>query len=135
MPQQEPERPVITVAVLDTMVNPFDAFLIQETLQALQANLPEYDIRSTTVVAAEADQQVKAIKPDFIFAPAAFSLLSSLETVRIATRKTHLAHNADESVGAAVVVRRDSTAHHLSDTSRESASSRGCPRLSTGGLP
>lgn len=115
MPQQEPERPVITVAVLDTMVNPFDAFLIQETLQALQANLPEYDIRSTTVVAAEADQQVKAIKPDFIFAPAAFSLLSSLETVRIATRKTHLAHNADESVGAAVVVRRDSTAHHLSD--------------------
>ena len=49
------ERPVITMAVLDTMVNPFDAFLVQETLQALQANLPEYEIRSVSVAAAEAD--------------------------------------------------------------------------------
>lgn len=106
---------MITLAVLDTMVNPFDAFLIQETLQALQANLPEYEIRSVTLAAAEADTQIQAVKPDFIFAPAAFSLLSSMETVRIATRKTHLAHKADESVGAAVVVRRESKAQHLAD--------------------
>lgn len=66
------ERPEITMAVLDTMVNPFDAFLVQETLQALQANLPEYEIRSVSVAAAEADAQIAATQPDFLFAPAAF---------------------------------------------------------------
>ena len=109
------ERPVITMAVLDTMVNPFDAFLVQETLQALQANLPEYEIRSVSVAAAEADAQIAATQPDFLFAPAAFGFLSGTETVRLATRKTHLAQKAEESVGAAIVVRSENPAKSLAD--------------------
>lgn len=112
---EEDERTVVTMALLDTMVNPFDVFLLQETLQSLRAALPAYDIRTIALSEVEAVEQIRYAQPDFIFAPAAFTAFNSLDAVRIATRKTTLAQSADQSVGATIVVRSDSPAQTLSD--------------------
>ena len=109
------DRPVVTMAVLDTMVNPFDAFFLQETLQSLRNALPEYDIRSVALSEVEAAEQIQVLQPDFIFAPSAFTAFNNLDAVRVATRKTHLAQNAQQSVGATIIVRADSSVHTLSD--------------------
>lgn len=108
-------RPVVTMTVLDTMVNPFDAFLFRETFQSLRNALPEYDIRTVVLSEVEAIEQIQHIHPDFIFAPSAFTALNGLDAVRVATRKTHLAQNAEQSVGAAIIVRSNSRAQTLSD--------------------
>lgn len=131
----EPSHPStsVTVALLDTMVNPFDAFMLKETVEALKNKLPDYDIRTTIITAAEADEQIKAFKPDFIFAPATFGALSGIETVRIATRKTHLAKTAEKSVGAAVIVKADSSFKTLKDL-REACIFTGLPSALDGWL-
>ena len=46
-------RPVMTVAWPDTLVNPYDAFTIHETIAALKERLRGYCIRTATFAAAE----------------------------------------------------------------------------------
>ena len=97
----------LKVAVLDTLVNPFDSFYLQATIARLEALLPDYDWQTITVSAAEAREDIARVQPDFLFAPAAFvaALDPSMPASRIATRKTTLAQKAEASVGAAFVVR------------------------------
>ncbi len=86
------------MAVLDTMVNPFDAFFLRETPQSLRNALPEYDIRSVALSEVEAAEQIQVLQPDFIFAPSAFTAFNNLDAGRVATRKTHLAHKMPNSL-------------------------------------
>ena len=108
-------RRVVTIAELDILVNPYDAFMLKQTVAALQKQLPTVDIRRITITAAEAKEQIERAKPDFLFAPAAFQGMAGVEASRIATRRTHLARKAEESVGAAVVVRSGSGFQKLDD--------------------
>lgn len=86
------------MAVLDTMVNPFDAFFLRETPQSLRNALPEYDIRSVALSEVEAAEQIQVLQTDFIFAPSAFAAFNNLDAGRVATRKTHLAHKMPNSL-------------------------------------
>lgn len=108
-------RPVVTVAELDTLVNPFDAFMLRSTIAALKRALPHYALRTVTVADAEAKEQIKLLKPDFIFAPASFRGLTGVEASRIATRRTNLAQSAAKSVGAVFVVRADAPFRTIED--------------------
>ena len=97
----------LTIALLDTLVNPFDSFYLQATIRRLEKALPGYRWRTITISAAEAKEDLARAKPDFLFAPAGFVGMMSPEinASRIATRKTMLADRAEASVGAAFVVR------------------------------
>lgn len=108
-------RPVVTVAELDTLVNPFDAFMLRSTVAALKRGLPQYALRTVSITDAEAKEQIERLKPDFIFAPASFRGLTGVEASRIATRRTNLAQSAAKSVGAVFVVRADAPYRTLED--------------------
>lgn len=80
-------RPVMTVAWPDTLVNPYDAFTIHETIAALKERLRGYCIRTATFAAAESAEQLERLRPDFIFARSVFPLDAGVSSVRIATRR------------------------------------------------
>lgn len=106
--QKSGQKPVLTIALVDTLVNPFDSFYLQATVSRLEKALPAYDWRTMTISAAEAVEDIARVKPDFLFAPSGFSgvMVPEITATRIATRKTKLAESADASVGASFVVRR-----------------------------
>lgn len=114
-PQAQQFRPVITIAELDTLVNPYDAFMLRQTAAALQRALPKYFVRTVTIADAEAKTQIERLRPDFLFAPASFSGMTGVEAARIATRRTNLAQSAERSVGAVFAVRADSRFQSLAD--------------------
>ena len=95
-PQAQQFRPVITIAELDTLVNPYDAFMLRQTAAALQRALPKYFVRTVTIAAS-------------------FSGMTGVEAARIATRRTNLAQSAERSVGAVFAVRADSRFQSLAD--------------------
>lgn len=103
-------RPLITVALLDTLINPFDAMDLQATVRTMSEMTPQYRWRTVTVSAAEAADDVARVKPDFIFAPAGFAAEAVIgqpfPNQWIVTRKTALAQSAEASTGAVFVVRR-----------------------------
>lgn len=102
-------RPTLTVALLDTLINPFDSFDLYRTIRHLEKALPQYRWRTMTVSAAEARETIERERPDFLFAPSGFVVTvgveQSISAFRIATRKTRLADKAEASVGSAFVVR------------------------------
>lgn len=102
-------RPLITVALLDTLINPFDARDLQATVKTLSEITPQYRWRTVTVSAAEAADDVARVKPDFLFAPSGFAAEVAIEqpfpNQRIVTRKTALAQSAEASTGAVFVVK------------------------------
>ena len=102
-------RPMLTVALLDTLINPFDSFDLYRTIRHLEWALPQYRWRAMTVSAAEARETIERERPDFLFAPSGFVVTvgveQSISAFRIATRKTRLADKAEASVGSAFVVR------------------------------
>lgn len=106
-----PRNPVLTIGLLDTLVNPLDVFALQQTSLALAHSMPQYRWRIVTISSAEALDEIKTEKPDFLFAPAGFfSLLASDRPIRvfhIAKRKPKNALDAEHAVGAAFVVRAD----------------------------
>ena len=114
-PQAQQFRPVITIAELDTLVNPYDAFMLRQTAAALQRALPKYFVRTVTIADAEAKTQIERLRPDFLFAPASFSGMTGVEAARIATRRTNLAQSAERSVGAVFAVRAESRFQSLAD--------------------
>lgn len=103
-------RPLITVALLDTLINPFDAMDLQATVRTMSEMTPQNRWRTVTVSAAEAADDVARVKPDFIFAPAGFAAEAVIgqpfPNQWIVTRKTALAQSAEASTGAVFVVRR-----------------------------
>lgn len=108
-------RPVMTVAWPDTLVNPYDAFTIHETVAALKERLRGYRIRTVIFSAAESAGQLERLRPDFVFARSVFPLDAGVSAVRIATRRLKGLADARRAVGAAFVVRRDSPYRTLSD--------------------
>lgn len=112
---QDVSRPVMTVAWPDTLVNPYDAFTIQETVAALKERLRGYQIRNVIFSAAESAGQLERLRPDFIFARSVFPLDAGVSSVRIATRRLKGLADARRAVGAAFVVRRDSSYTTLRD--------------------
>ena len=108
-------RPVMTVAWPDTLVNPYDAFTIHETIAALKERLRGYCIRTATFAAAESAEQLERLRPDFIFARSVFPLDAGVSSVRIATRRLKGLAEAERAVGAAFVVRSDSHYRTLRD--------------------
>ena len=97
-------RPLITVALLDTLINPFDAMDLQATVRTMSEMTPQYRWRTVTVSAAEAADDVARVKPDFIFAPAGFAAEAVIgqpfPNQWIVTRKTALAQSAEASTGS-----------------------------------
>lgn len=76
-------RPVMTVAWPDTLVNPYDAFTIHETVAALKERLRGYRIRTVIFSAAESAGQLERLRPDFVFARSVFPLDAGVSAVRI----------------------------------------------------
>lgn len=60
-------RPMLTVALLDTLINPFDSFDLYRTIRHLERALPQYRWRTMTVSAAEARETIERERPDFLF--------------------------------------------------------------------
>ena len=112
---EDVERMVLTIAFPDTLVNPYDQFSLYETVEALREKLEAYSLKTVIFSAAEATEQLGRLKPDFIFAPSVLPLMADLEAVRIATRRMDTASDAAHSVGAAIVVRQNSTIRSLRD--------------------
>ena len=85
-------RPVIFIAIADTLVNPYDILSLKQTIRKLSDLLPEYRLHTITITAAEAAESLAAAKPHFLFAPTGFVAVASreyrLSVSRIATRKT-----------------------------------------------
>lgn len=112
-------RPVLTVALLDTLINPYDTFYLRQTIRHLEEALPAYRWRTISLSAAEAETDIAAAKPDFLFAPAGFSasaaLTQSPAAFRIATRRAKRAEHAEGSVGAVFAVRASSGLQTLRD--------------------
>lgn len=106
-------NPLLTVGMLDTLVNPLDVFALQQTVRDLARSLPQYRWRIVTITAAEAVDEINRLQPDFLFAPAGFfALVQKDEPQRffhIATRKPPVAQDTEHAVGAVFVVRSDRT--------------------------
>ena len=130
-------RPVIFIAIADTLVNPYDILSLRQTIRKLSDLLPEYRLHTITITAAEAAESLTAAKPHFLFAPAGFVAVASreyrLSLSRIATRKTAAADTAEHSVGAVFVVRKESTIETLADMQGKSAAT-GLPTAIDGWL-
>lgn len=109
------DRPVLTIALPDTLVNPYDQFSLNETVEALRKKLRGYAIRTVIFTAAEAKEQLDRLKPDFLFAPSIFTFMTDIESVRIATRRMDTAEDAAHSVGAAIVVRANGAYQRVKD--------------------
>lgn len=130
-------RPVIFIAIADTLVNPYDILSLRQTIRKLSDLLPEYRLHTITITAAEAAESLTAAKPHFLFAPTGFVAVASreyrLSLTRIATRKTAAADTAEHSVGAVFVVRKESTIETLADMQGKSAAT-GLPTAIDGWL-
>ncbi len=130
-------RPVISIAIADTLVNPYDILSLRQTIRHVADLLPDYRIHTITITAAEPLQSLSSAKPDFLFAPADFVSVASrayrLNLSRIATRKTPEASDAAHSVGAAIVVRSDSPYEKLEDLKNRRAAT-GLPTAIDGWL-
>ena len=104
-------RPLLSISVVDTLINPFDALALERTLEQLSDRLPQYRWRQMVIPAADAEESLLSNKPDFLLAPSGFAayaqLSSRVSAVRIATRRTVLADRADHSVGSVVIVRAE----------------------------
>jgi two-component system sensor histidine kinase TtrS len=109
-PQADP-RPVLTIAVPDTLVNPLDTTAVRRTVDRLRQRLPDYRIDTINLVAAETDENIRSLQPDFIFAPAGFLQMfaqnSPVSFYQIATRRNAHAPVAENAVGSAFLVRSD----------------------------
>lgn len=112
-------RPVLTVALLDTLINPYDTFYLRQTIRHLSEVLPAYRWRTISISAAEAESDIAHANPDFLFAPSGFAASSALTqspaAFRIATRRNKSADRADASVGAVFVVREKDGLRTLQD--------------------
>lgn len=108
-PAEEPET--LVIAVPDTFADTLAAESLPATIDWLNSNVPGYRFAKTVIMTADAESTIRLMQPDFIFAPAGFdgwfSADSGVRPFRIATRKTVLARNAAESVGALLVVRKE----------------------------
>lgn len=104
-------RPLLSISVVDTLINPFDALALERTLEQLSDRLPQYRWRQMVIPAADAEESLLSNKPDFLLAPSGFAayaqLSSRVSAVRIATRRTVLADRADHSVGSVFIVRAE----------------------------
>ena len=104
-------RPLLSISVVDTLINPFDALALERTLEQLSDRLPQYRWRQMVIPAADAEESLLSNKPDFLLAPSGFAayaqLSSCVSAVRIATRRTVLADRADHSVGSVFIVRAE----------------------------
>lgn len=112
-------RPVLTVALLDTLINPYDTFYLRQTIRHLSEVLPAYRWRTISISAAEAESDIAHANPDFLFAPSGFAASSALTqspaAFRIATRRNKSADRAEASVGAVFVVREKDGLRTLQD--------------------
>lgn len=112
-------RPVLTVALLDTLINPYDTFYLRQTIRHLSEVLPAYRWRTISISAAEAESDIAHANPDFLFAPSGFAASSALTqspaAFRIATRRNKSAVRAEASVGAVFVVREKDGLRTLQD--------------------
>lgn len=112
-------RPVLSISVVDTLINPFDALALERTLAELEKSLPKYRWVRMVIPAADAEAALLLHRPDFLLAPSGFAayaeLSSRVSTVRIATRRTVLAARADRSVGSVFIVRKDRPWRTLAD--------------------
>lgn len=115
----EDPRPVLTVALLDTLINPYDTFYLRQTIRHLSEVLPAYRWRTISISAAEAASDIAHAKPDFLFAPSGFAasaaVTQSPAAFRIATRRNKSADRAEASVGAVFVVRAEDGFRTLED--------------------
>jgi two-component system sensor histidine kinase TtrS len=106
-------RPAVSIAVPDTLVNPMDTMALRQTISKLRQQLPNYRIDVVSLVAAEADDGIRRMKPDFIFAPAGFLQIfaktSPVSFYQIATRRNLHAPEAEKAVGAAFLVKAGRT--------------------------
>ncbi len=109
--KQGDSRPLLSISVVDTLINPFDALALERTLEQLSDRLPQYRWRQMVIPAADAEEALLSNKPDFLLAPSGFAayaqLSSRVSAVRIATRRTVLADRADHSVGSVFIVRAE----------------------------
>ena len=117
--ESDDSRPVLTVALLDTLINPYDTFYLRQTIRHLSEVLPAYRWRTISISAAEAESDIARAKPDFLFAPSGFAASSALTqspaAFRIATRRNKTADRAEASVGAVFVVREKDGLRTLQD--------------------
>lgn len=135
--ESDDPRPVLTVALLDTLINPYDTFYLRQTIRHLSEVLPTYRWRTISVSAAEAESDIAHAKPDFLFAPSGFAATSALTqspaAFRIATRRNKSADRAEASVGAVFVVRAKDGLRTLQDL-RGKRASTGIPMAVEGWL-
>lgn len=107
----------LTIGILDTSLNPYDAMALRETIEHLQNALPNHRLRTVTIPTAEAPGALAAHRPDFLFAPAGFAAQLKTETgtdaFRIATRRKLIHASAEETVGAVFVRLRGSPSGDL----------------------
>ena len=112
-------RPVLTVALLDTLINPYDTFYLRQTIRQRSEVLPAYRWRTISISAAEAESDIAHANPDSLFAPSGFAASSALTqspaAFRIATRRNKSADRAEASVGAVFVVREKDGLRTLQD--------------------
>ncbi len=59
-------RPVISMAIADTLVNPYDILSLRQTIRKLSELLPNYRLHTITITAAEAAESLAAAKPHFL---------------------------------------------------------------------
>ncbi|WP_303337921.1 sensor histidine kinase [Sutterella sp.] len=118
-------RPVLSVAVIDTLINPFDTRALESTIGKLGELLPQYRWQLSVLPAVESEEALLRVRPDFLLAPSGFAAFTQLSdkisAVKIATRRTVLAESAERSVGAAFVVRSDRPWRSLSELKGRSA--------------
>lgn len=135
--ETDDSRPVLTVALLDTLINPYDTFYLRQTIRHLSEVLPAYRWRTISISAAEAQSDIDHAKPDFLFAPAGFAasaaVTQSPSSFRIATRRSKSAERAEASVGAVFVVRAQDGIRTLEDLRGKRAGS-GIPMAVEGWL-
>lgn len=114
--ESSPERPVITIGLVDTFKSDFYMYSFVPLVEALRAKLPQYEVR-TFEFARGTDLERVEFKPD------TFLILSSGDAVRfdalgleeIATRRVAGSANADRTIGAVFVVPANSPIRTLED--------------------
>ena len=118
-------RPVISIAIADTLVNPYDILSLRQTIRSLAGLLPNYRLHTITITAAEAGEALASARPYFLFAPAGFVAIANreykLNFSRIATRVTDTAADPEHAVGSVFLVRKNNPAETLADLKGKSA--------------
>lgn len=112
-------RPLLTIGIPDTVLTSHDAPDLRRTVDMLARTLPEYRWRTTVISTADASSALRSQSPDFLFAPAGFTLSfdPSLRAglFRIAARRRAFGTDAARSAGAVILVRETSAARTLAD--------------------